>query len=214
MKKIRILIIAMVLTVSLVGCSFEPGGSEKAIPGASSADESTEAAESEVVTESLTAEPAQSASISVSYKSEPVAVRTLAKTESTNKLESPKPDTAKLTAKKSASTTKAKKKKKKKKSAYKAPYNKKKIIADAKAYGKKLGMTWSPTLTKNNCGWDAPFQTSSTLSGTRLKKAIQYGIRYVKKIQTNEGYQPGEFHFKIYLEKYKDGEYSVYHFIG
>jgi hypothetical protein len=75
-------------------------------------------------------------------------------------------------------------------------------------------MTWSAPLTKDNCSWEAPIQTSSVLQGERLKAAIQSGIRRVKKLQTDNEYQPGEFHFQLYLEPVGNGEYSLYFLMG
>jgi hypothetical protein len=100
------------------------------------------------------------------------------------------------------------------KTAYDAPYNTATIIADAKAYGESIGMTWSAPLTKDNCSWEAPIQTSSVLSGERLKAAIESGIRRVKKLQADNEYQPGEFHFQLYLEPFVNGEYSLYFLMG
>ena len=79
------------------------------------------------------------------------------------------------------------------KTAYDAPYDTAVIIADARAYGESIGMTWSPTLTPDNCSWEAPGATSATLSGERLKTAIESGIRRVKKLQQDNEYQPGSF---------------------
>ncbi|GHU83682.1 hypothetical protein FACS189415_6460 [Bacteroidia bacterium] len=100
------------------------------------------------------------------------------------------------------------------KTAYDAPYNTATIIADAKAYGESIGMTWSAPLTKDNCSWEAPIQTSSVLSGERLKAAIESGIRRVKKLQADNEYQQGEFHFQLYLEPFGNGEYSLYFLMG
>jgi hypothetical protein len=88
------------------------------------------------------------------------------------------------------------------------------IIADAQAYGASIGMTWSAPLTKDNCSREAPIQTSSVLQGERLKTAIESGIRRVKKLQADNEYQPGEFHFQLYLEPIGNGEYSLYFLMG
>jgi hypothetical protein len=100
------------------------------------------------------------------------------------------------------------------KTAYDAPYGTAQIIADAKAYGEGIGMTWSAPLTKDNCSWEAPIQTSEVLSGERLRAAVESGIRRVKKLQADNGYQPGEFHFKLYLEPFGNGGYSLYFLMG
>jgi hypothetical protein len=100
------------------------------------------------------------------------------------------------------------------KTAYEKPYDTGTIIADAKTYGESIGMAWSAPLTKDNCAWEAPIQTSSVLQGERLKTAIESGIRRVKKLQQDNEYQPGEFHFKLYLESIGNGEYSLYFLMG
>jgi hypothetical protein len=100
------------------------------------------------------------------------------------------------------------------KTAYDAPYDTAQISADAKAYGESIGMTWSEPLTKDNCSWEAPGATSSTLSGERLKEAIQNRIRRIKKLQEDNEYQPGEFHFKVYFESAGGGEYTIYFLMG
>jgi hypothetical protein len=137
--------------------------------------------------------------------------------ESSSVSASSKKQTKKKQPKKSAKPkkkAKKKKKSKKKKTAYDAPYNTSKIIADAKAYGKSIGMTWSEPLTKDNCSWEAPGATSPTLSGKRLKKAIRSSIKRIKKLQKDNGYQPGEFHFKVLLESAGGGEYAIYFLMG
>jgi hypothetical protein len=99
------------------------------------------------------------------------------------------------------------------KTAYDAPYDIARITQDARAYGESIGMTWSAPLTKDNCSWEAPIQTSSVLQGERLKTAIESGIRRVKKLQADNEYQPGEFHFQLYLEP-AGGEYTIYFLMG
>ena len=84
---------------------------------------------------------------------------------------------------------------------------------DAQIYGASLGMTWSDGLNKDNCSWEAPITTSSVLCGERLKTAIESGIRRVQRLQQDNGYQPGEFHFKLYLET-SGSEYSLNFLIG
>jgi hypothetical protein len=169
------------------------------------------AKEAEVATGSNTASPASSKSKSAkaaTSKSSASAGKakqkqSAAKNETPKKKQSSKPTKPKPAPKPS-----------KPKTAYDAPYDKDAIIANAKTYGESIGMTWSAPLTKDNCSWETPFQTSDVLSGARLKRAIEYGIQRAKKLQSDNGYQPGEFHFKLYLEAYGDGEYSVYHLIG
>ena len=74
-------------------------------------------------------------------------------------------------------------------------------------------MTWSDGLNKDNCSWEAPIQTSTVLCGSRLREAIESGIRRVMKLQQDNGYQAGEFHFKLYLEA-SGSEYSLYFLMG
>jgi hypothetical protein len=100
------------------------------------------------------------------------------------------------------------------KTAHDAPYDTATIIADAKAYGESIGMTWSDPLTVDNCSWEAPSQTSSVMSGERLKTAIESGIRRVMKLQKDNEYQPGEFHFKLLLVPQGNGEYTIYWLMG
>ena len=102
----------------------------------------------------------------------------------------------------------------KSKTAYDAPYDTAQIIADARAYGESIGMTWSEPLTVDNCSWEAPGTTSTTLSGDRLKAGIENGIRRVKKLQADNEYQPGEFHFKLLLVPQENGEYTIYWLMG
>jgi hypothetical protein len=99
------------------------------------------------------------------------------------------------------------------KTAYDAPYDTAQILADAKAYGESIGMTWSEPLTVDNCSWEAPIHTSSTLSGERLKTAIESSIRRIKKLQEDNEYQPGEFHFKVVFEP-AGSEYAIYFLMG
>jgi hypothetical protein len=100
------------------------------------------------------------------------------------------------------------------KSAYDAPYDTVAMSANAKAYGESIGMTWSASLTPDNCSWEAPGATSEALSGNRLKKAIESSIRRIKKLQQDNGYQPGEFHFKVLFVAAGDGEYTIYFLMG
>jgi hypothetical protein len=100
------------------------------------------------------------------------------------------------------------------KTAFDKPYDKAAIIEDAKAYGDSIGMTWSEPLTKDNCSWEAPPRTSPTLSGKRLKRLVKTGMQRVKKLQADNGYNPGEFHFNLYFEPVGDGEYKLYFLCG
>jgi hypothetical protein len=88
------------------------------------------------------------------------------------------------------------------------------MSADAKAYGESIGMIWGASLDKDNCSWEAPGATSPTLSGERLKNAIESSIRRIKKIQQDNEYQPGEFHFKVVFESRGGGEYAIYFLMG
>jgi hypothetical protein len=75
-------------------------------------------------------------------------------------------------------------------------------------------MTWSASLTPDNCSWEAPGATSATLSGERLKAAIESSIRRIKKLQEDNEYQPGEFHSKVVFEPKGSGEYTIYFLMG
>lgn len=99
------------------------------------------------------------------------------------------------------------------KTAYNAPYDTGTILADAQSYGASIGMTWSDGLNTDNCSWEAPISTSTVLCGDRLKEAIESGIRRVQKLQQDNGYQPGEFHFRLYMEA-SGGEYTLYFLMG
>ncbi len=122
--------------------------------------------------------------------------------------------TKKTAKKKKAKAKKAKKTTAKPKTAYNRPYDTEKIIRYAMTYGESIGMTWNDSLAKNNCAWAAPGATSPIIKGKRLRTAIENSIQRVKKLQTDNGYQPGEFHFKLYLEKIEKGEYKLYFLMG
>jgi hypothetical protein len=100
------------------------------------------------------------------------------------------------------------------KSAYDAPYDIAAITQNARAYGESIGMTWSGALTTGNCSWEAPGATSPTLCGERLKSAMESSIRRIKKLQQDNGYQSGEFHFKVVFEAAGGGEYTIYFLMG
>lgn len=94
------------------------------------------------------------------------------------------------------------------------PYDTTAIINYAKSYGAGIGMTWDDALTTTNCSWEAPVRTTSCHSETDMKQAIQISIDRVKHVQELNGYQPGEFHYKVYLEPIADGEFLMYFLIG
>jgi hypothetical protein len=74
-------------------------------------------------------------------------------------------------------------------SAYKFPYDTEKIIADAKAYGASIGMTWSDELTIDNASWEAPGMTSAaTVPDWGLKNAIEGRIDRIKWINLDNGF--------------------------
>ena len=75
-------------------------------------------------------------------------------------------------------------------------------------------MAWNDGLNTGNCSWEAPITTSAALCGDRLKEAIQGGIRRVQKLQQDNGYQPGEFLFKVSCEANGSGEYTLYFLMG
>jgi hypothetical protein len=219
MRKTGTLVIAVILAISLIGCSQEMSIRDNSWAKASSfsageisSGKSAGSANSEILMK-------QTEESSAGELARPMnADEIKGGSESSSVSASPNKQTKKKQPKKSAKpkkkAKKKKKSKKKKKTAYDAPYNTSKIISDAKAYGKSIGMTWSEPLTKDNCSWEAPIQTSSVLKGKRLKKAIKSGIRRVKKLQADNEYRPGEFHFKLYLEPIADGEYSLYFLMG
>jgi hypothetical protein len=98
--------------------------------------------------------------------------------------------------------------------AYEKPYAFQAIIKDAIDYGNSRGMTWDDMLTKDNCSWQAPGHASSCKTGAVLKQTIQDGIDSVKHVQEKNGYQPGEFHFKVYFEPIANSDYLIYFLIG
>jgi hypothetical protein len=227
MRKISILVLIIAIAISLLGCSQkadEPENAESSAPPESSFsagktdtelpadDESAAATES-----AITGADEPDATADEQMAGSQVQAKTTDNKPSGDSSEPPKqtnpptpsqpkePDPPKPTE--PAKPTKPK-------TAYDAPYDTDKIIKDAKAYGESIGMTWSPSLTLDNCSWEAPGQTSGTLSGERLKTAIETCIRRVMKLQKDNEYQPGEFHFKLYLEPAGGGEYSFYLLMG
>jgi len=236
MRRIAIFAVCAVLAISLIGCSRETdkrGVDEPtAPPSSSSAGESLETPEpSEEVTDGEAAETTEPETPTAASVDEPKP-STLSASDGENRQSSnqqndsgtqskppqnvtappaanepPKADPPVAPTPEPSEPTKPK-------TAYDAPYDTAQIIANAKAYGESIGMTWSAPLTTGNCSWEAPIQTSSVLSGERLKEAIQSSIRRVKKLQADNGYQPGEFHFKLYLEPFGNGEYSLYFLMG
>jgi outer membrane biosynthesis protein TonB len=234
MRKTSIFVISVILAISLTGCSRvadKPGSDEQiASPSSFSAGESTEApdtSEDAVQTEdpeetTSAAISEQQAEASVDSGGNPQEQPSGSKpqtSETKPSAETPKPEQPPA----QAEQPKAEQPKTeqppaadppKPKTAYDAPYDTARIVADARAYGEGIGMTWSGPLTTGNCSWEAPIQTSSALSGERLESAVQSGIRRVKKLQQDNEYQPGEFHFRLYLEPCGDGEYSLYFLMG
>ena len=100
------------------------------------------------------------------------------------------------------------------KSDFEKPYNLDKIYAFAKQYGEDHGMIWGDSLTKDNCSWEAPGHTSSFPTEAKMKSVITSGIDRVKSIQEKNGYQLGQFYFKLYFEPIDNGEYLMYWLIG
>jgi len=47
-----------------------------------------------------------------------------------------------------------------------------------------------------------------------MKQAIQISIDRIKSIQQQNGYQPGQFYYRLYLEPMDNGEYLMYFLIG
>jgi uncharacterized protein YceK len=236
MKK-HMILLAVALTLALSGCAAQittttPSGT------ISEAAESTQPAEKEESAAAVSAEPTDSAipeetatdkadepanpTAATQTSDKPVGTNPTAKPANPPKTEAPPaaatpkptepPKTEAPTP--SPTPTPAPTEPEKTKTAYDAPYDTARMIADAKAYGESIGMTWSAPLTVDNCSWEAPIHTSSVLSGERLKAAIESGIRRVKKLQTDNEYQPGEFHFKVLFEASGDSKYTVYFLIG
>jgi hypothetical protein len=213
MKKASVLALIAVLSVSLIGCSQQAdrtGMDESPTPPSSfSAGESSETPEPSAEP-TATAEPEET--------STPVPTATVTEGEKqqsgnpSSGVQTQTPQTAPPAP--TPTPTPQPTEPSKPKTAYDAPYDTAAILADAKAYGESIGMTWSAPLTVDNCSWEAPIQTSSVLQGERLKAAIQSGIRRVKKLQADNEYQPGEFHFQLYLEPIGNGEYSLYFLMG
>lgn len=75
-------------------------------------------------------------------------------------------------------------------------------------------MTWDEALTPDNCSSEAPLHTSSFTTEAKMKSVITSGIDRVKSIQIRNGYQPGEYHFRLYLSPIGNGEYLMYWLIG
>jgi hypothetical protein len=47
-----------------------------------------------------------------------------------------------------------------------------------------------------------------------LKTAIEGRIARIKKLQQDNGYQPGEFHFKVVFTPQGNGEYTIHFLMG
>jgi outer membrane biosynthesis protein TonB len=234
MRKTSIFVISVILAVSLTGCSKkadEPGDDGQiASPSSFSAGESTEApdmsegalqteAPEETTNAALSGQQAETSADSGGNPQKQPSDSKSQTSEAKPPAETPKPEQPPAQAEQpKAEQPKAEQPPAadppKPKTAYDAPYDTARIAADARAYGEGIGMTWSGSLTTGNCSWEAPIQTSSVLSGERLESAVQSGIRRVKKLQQDNEYQPGEFHFRLYLEPSGDGEYSLYFLMG
>lgn len=239
MRKISVFVIVAVMAVSLVGCSQkadEPNVNEATVPPSSfSAGDSLETPGASEDTAPAT-EPRETAATAMpeqqpvtSGDSDDNSQGRPSDNQSSNNqssggqpqapkqepsAEQPKPEQPQAPTEQPKAEQAAAADPPKPKSAYDTPYDTAQIAADAKAYGESIGMTWDGALTKGNCSWEAPIQTSSVLSGERLKTAIQSGINRVKKLQQDNEYQPGEFHFRLYLESAGNGEYSLYFLMG
>jgi hypothetical protein len=237
MRKASIFVISAVLAVSLMGCSQEDADTkigEASLPSSFSAGESSKTPATDEEETAATAEPETITNPAVSERpadatassekqqggnqsggsqtgngntSKPPATSQPSPPAPPKQSEPAKPDTP-------AAPTPEPTEPAKPKSAYDAPYDTAAIIADAKAYGESIGMTWSGSLNTGNCSWEAPGATSPTLSGERLREAIQSSIRRINKLQSDNGYQPGEFHFKVVFEAAGGGEYVIYFLMG
>jgi hypothetical protein len=239
MKKASIFVLIAILTVLLIGCSKqedslttekqpmqssfsagEPSEAPAAGDEEAAAVKATEAEKPKEITNSTVLEqPIATESNSGNQHSgktpgnEKTTAATKSESAATSKIKPPKttkPKKAEPPAQKNPKPVKPSKPK----TAYDAPYDTATIIANAKAYGEGIGMTWSEPLTKNNCSWEAPGSTSPTISGKRLKLAIESSIRRIKMLQQDNEYQPGEFHFKVTFEAAGGGEYTIYFLMG
>jgi hypothetical protein len=234
MRKASILVISAVLAVSLMGCSQEDVGKkseEASLPSSFSAGESSKTPATDEEEAATTAEPETTTNPAVSEQPEAAAASSekqqgsnqsggsqsgsgnTSKPPAASQPSPPAPPKQSEPAKPDPPATPTPEPTKPK-TAYDAPYDTAAIIADAKAYGESIGMTWSGALNTGNCSWEAPGATSSTLSGERLREAVQSSIRRIKKLQSDNGYQPGEFHFKVVFEAAGSGEYAIYFLMG
>ena len=235
MKKVSVFVVLVGLLVSLVGCSVpEPVADSGTVPIPSSSaaqsetseasvsgEKPTQSSEAEPTTSSEPARPASSSGTGgTTSGSQPGGSSSQAQPPASSQAPgtSPPPASSQPPAQPPASSQppaapQPPAEPPAEKTAYDAPYNTDTIIADAQSYGASLGMTWSDGLNKDNCSWEAPIMTSTVLCGSRLKEAIESGIRRVQKLQQDNGYQPGEFHFRLYLEA-SGGEYSLYFLMG
>jgi hypothetical protein len=241
MKKIALLILAGTVALTIAGCTAntavttESGTSEPSVTSGAVIESAgtTESAEKEETAEVTTAavvsdaeatdtvanestdnsNPAQSAASNPQRPTPPASNTPLPQIETPPPTESPKPTIPPATTPPTPEPTPTPTEPPKPKTAYDAPYDTATIIADAKSYGESIGMTWSEPLTVDNCSWEAPGTTSATLSGERLKTAIEGRIARIKKLQTDNGYQLGEFHFKVLLIP-NGSEYTIYFLMG
>jgi hypothetical protein len=232
MRKAGIFVISAVLAISLIGCSGktdEPNGEPSAPPPSFSAGESPEPP-TQGKEETAATEAEEAVGSALSEQSETAAAEA-GKQQSGNQpggggngnTSTPSPQTATPqpapqpkveTPTAAPSPEPAPSAPTPPKTAYDAPYDTAAIIADARAYGEGIGMTWSEPLATGNCSWEAPGATSPTLSGERLKTAIQGRIARIKRLQEDNGYRPGEYHFKVLFEPQGDGEYTIYFLMG
>ena len=90
------------------------------------------------------------------------------------------------------------------KSAFVLPANPKEIIKYTKKCIDDLEMFWSEPLTPKNCSWDTPGHLSSFDYEREVKAVILSQLKKVKRIQERNGYEPGEFHVKLYMKKIKN----------
>jgi hypothetical protein len=237
MRKAGIFVISAVLAISLMGCSQEDVDTESgeaSLPSSFSAGESSKTSGTDEKETVATAEPETTTNPAVSERPEAAAASSekqqgdnqsggsqtgsgsTSKPPAASQPSSPAPPKQSEPAKPDtpAAPTPEPTEPAKPKSAYDAPYDTAAIIADTKAYGESIGMTWSGSLNTGNCSWEAPGSTSPTLSGERLKEAVRSSIRRIKKLQSDNGYQPGEFHFKVQFESAGSGEYTIYFLMG
>ena len=60
-------------------------------------------------------------------------------------------------------------------------------------------MTWDDSLTPDNCSWEAPLHLSSYPTESQMQSVIRTRIDRIKSVQESNGYEAGQFYYRIYL---------------